>query len=313
MKADVGTIIDPALLRERLPVDRRRMAECGPLEDDYLSKQGRPVILTDAMADWPALRKWTFEFFAARAGDQQVEVAEQFFGPARRFNMPFGPFLEYCEDRSILAHAIEDSARLYCAYQPFSHESDLLDDFQWPPILRNLYATLEGAAYDWYLRSFGVLLIGPAGTITPLHVDMFGTHAWLAQLRGRKHLLFFTPDEVPRMLARAGHSARLAPDGRPVRGTVSLESLIDFRDARAYEAVLEPGEMIVFPQGWYHYVTSLEPSISLSFNFVNETNFAAHMLETMRDLPRWTRRLNGHPQLREQMGITWTAQDFTLV
>jgi hypothetical protein len=265
------------------------------------------------MAGWPALDKWTFEFFIARAGDRQVEVAEQFFGPSRRFNMPFEGFLKYCQDRSILAHAFDDRSRLYCAYQPFSSESDLLEDFRWPPLLRNLYASMEGAARDWYLRSFGVLLIGPAGTITPLHVDMFGTHAWLAQLRGRKHVLFFPPDEVPRLLADAGHTARLAPDGRPLRGTVSLESLIDLRQARAYEAILAPGEMVVFPQGWYHYVSALDPSISLSFNFVNETNFAAHMLETMRDLPRWTRRVEAHPRLREQMGITWTADDFTQV
>jgi hypothetical protein len=53
----------------------------------------------------------------------------------------------------------------------------------------------------------------------------------------------------------------------------------------------------------------MDPSITLTFNFVNKTNFALHLLEICRDLPRWVKRIDV-PEFRRRAGITWGPQDF---
>src|SRR5262245_41754252 len=40
---------------------------------DYMQPR-RPVVLTDALAGWPALGKWTPEFFAARWPDKTFDL-----------------------------------------------------------------------------------------------------------------------------------------------------------------------------------------------------------------------------------------------
>ena len=200
------------------------------------------------------------------------------------FKMRLRTFLKYCEDPSLLAERAAGSP-LYFGFQPFCRECSLLNDFTWPEECNNLYADLGDEIYEWYLRHFGVLLIGPAGTVTPTHADLFGTHAWLAQLWGSKKFVFEPPDR---------HREPSTDDLPP-----NLQ----------YEAVVHAGDLIVFPQGWRHNVTSLTASISLSFNFVNHTNYAAHLLEICRDLPAWMRRLDS-PALRKALNITWKSDDF---
>jgi hypothetical protein len=44
-----------------------------------------------------------------------------------------------------------------------------------------------------------------------------------------------------------------------------------FRDAKLLEVVVEPGETVLLPLGWWHQVTALDVSMSYSF-----TNLAVH-------------------------------------
>lgn len=268
------------------------------LERDYLSTPGRPVILTGAMAHWRARAAWTFDSLADLLGDPRVSVFDNLFAPAEAVQMPLRLFLRYCEDPDLLASHLGGRGPLYLAFQPFTRESALLQDFAWPPELANLYASHGEALYDWFLQTFGVLLIGPAGTVTPWHEDLFGTHAWLAQMQGRKQFVFRPPDDA-------------APLARPgARATRARDAADDATDAGGlrYEGIVEPGELMLFPCGWRHRVTALSASISLSFNFVNHTNIVPHLFEIFRDLPAWAGRLDS-PALRQALAIRWSSKD----
>ena len=45
---------------------------------------------------------------------------------------------------------------------------------------------------------------------------------------------------------------------------------------------LKPGEIVVLPGDWFHQVTTLENSISLTHNFFNGTNARRVLWEMMR-------------------------------
>jgi lysine-specific demethylase 8 len=131
--------------------------------------------------------------------------------------------------------------------------------------------------------------LGPAHTKTPLHTDPH--HNILSQVVGRKYVRLYAPSESMRMYPRGwdgvwgvdmGNTSSV--DLEEVMGLVDsagngngdgdkprrtkmefLERFPDFLEAKYVEDVLEEGECLFIPRGWWHYVLSLSPSFSVSF------------------------------------------------
>lgn len=267
---------DLSLFQKPLALERRTSPTRAEFEKEYLTGVGCPVVLTDVTSSWPAMHKWTFDFFAAGYGDETVIASDQLRHPTKMFRMKLRRFLELCD----FTGAAELELPLYLGFQPFSHHPELLCDFSPPPVVDCIYANSKGTLYEWYVREFGVILIGSSGTVTSLHADLFGTHNWLAQICGSKHWLLFAPGDADNVVC--GKVDLLHPEALTAP---------NLRNAQPYETVLEPGEVIFVPQGWYHHVVSLSPSISISFNFVNQTNLLAHILGMSRDWPLWSKRI----------------------
>lgn len=259
-------------------VRRREKVSRVEFEEEHLASKGAPLIVTDAMDHWPA-RHWSFEFFRERYGEDTVIVTDRLGRPSVARKLKMRDYLRYIESpESTSLGQVPSPTPLYCnTYSPFSTHRELLNDFSDPYFIENAYRSLRGGAADWYNQGFGWIFIGPAGTVSQRHVDLFGTHAWLAQVTGRKRFRLFDPTG----------------------------------DAQCYEFILEPGEVVFIPAGWSHEVVSLAPSISLTFNFVCAANFAAHILAISRDLPGWSRKVDT-PTMREAAGIQWTCKGWLI-
>ncbi|ETS83349.1 hypothetical protein PFICI_05225 [Pestalotiopsis fici W106-1] len=125
---------------------------------------------------------------------------------------------------------------------------------------------------------------GPPGTITPLHTDPY--HNLLVQIVGRKYVRLYSPRETARMQARGkengiemsntslldvgvleGWDQSTSHDddaGSP--GHVSAESMREaFANVPYKDCILEPGDTLYIPIGWWHYVRGLTVSFSVSF------------------------------------------------
>ena len=151
---------------------------------------------------------------------------------------------------------------------PYLRTWNFLDDL--PELRRDFnpgahFADLFKALPESMQPPFEWLFIGPAGSHTRLHVDVWGTDAWLAQLQGLKRFTLFHPahrkflerDDGP---GGACHWVDLrAPDA---------ELFPDFAQAVAIETVLEPGEVIYLPRKWPHAVDGLTDTVSLTVNFM---------------------------------------------
>jgi lysine-specific demethylase 8 len=103
--------------------------------------------------------------------------------------------------------------------------------------------------------------IGPAGTVTGYHID-WGDNVF-AQICGRKEIRLVAPKD----------SRYMYPCNRFDQGTTSSEVDVDrynaerhplFKKAKEHRIVLQPGDMLFIPRGWWHYVRSLDKSISVS-------------------------------------------------
>jgi lysine-specific demethylase 8 len=103
--------------------------------------------------------------------------------------------------------------------------------------------------------------IGPRRTVTPLHTDPH--HNLLCQVYGTKAVVLFPPSESANMYPfQTGLSTNSSQvDAR----RPDLLQFPGFANAAGLRCVLRPGQVLYLPVGWWHYVESLSPSISVSF------------------------------------------------
>ena len=127
------------------------------------------------------------------------------------------------------------------------------------------------------VRRLCKLFVGAAGAVTRVHQDNHNAHAWLCNIRGRKLYVLCRPgdsDKVAPLLSRS--------KGLGTRAAGRLDPLDPLAQQRAlrhglemYATVLEEGQTILCPDGWWHYAVSLTPTITLMCNFWDQTNARA--------------------------------------
>ena len=233
---------------------------------DQFYAPGRPVVLTEMIADWPALARWTpdylkqavgpavIEFQGGRDGDPLFERNKD----AHRQSMPFDAFIDRIaeapgNDAYLTAY---NSARNAQALAPLARDIRPLEEI----------LTREASYPD------GMMWIGPAGAFTPLHHDL--TNNLIVQVVGRKRL----------MLAPAAYAGRLYNRQHVFSEVLDLQSFDasrfpDLGGVHAYEVTLDPGEALFVPLGWWHQARALDFSVTLTFTSFRWPNEAA------RDFP----------------------------
>ncbi|NMO15057.1 cupin-like domain-containing protein [Pyxidicoccus fallax] len=232
-------------------LERRRGVSARELMERYYLAH-RPVILEDFMDGWPVLERWQPRALAERFGDVEVEVmagresrADHDLEPeACRTLMRFGEFI-----RRLLEGG--PSNDLYLTARNFALERPelraLMEDLRYPAgVLRE--TNLVGAVKLW---------VGPRGTKTALHHDL-GT-VFFGQIAGRKRFRLIPSFQTHQLYSQRDVWSQVDAD-RP-----DLERFPLYREADVLETVVEPGEMLLIPAGWWHQVTSLDVSVSVTF------------------------------------------------
>ena len=216
----------------------------------------RPVVVTGLTDDWPAITRWTPSYFRSRFGDVLVEITydrerdsryERNFG-RHRTRVPFAEYISMVEDGGT-SNSYYMVARNHVLDLPELRE--LSSDFRCPD------GFLDPATRQ---RPYVRLWYGPAGTLTPLHCD--DQNILFAQVRGRKHVKLVAPYFYPRLYNEDSCYSQV--DLR----AIDLERFPGMRGVPVLDIVLEAGECLFIPLGWWHWVKSLDVSISLTF-----TNF----------------------------------------
>ena len=213
----------------------------------------RPVVMTGLMTKWPAMKKWTPDYLKATCGAETVEImgaretTKQYEiqdAPHRR-NVRFADYVDMVEGG-------RETNDIYLTAR---------NDFFNKPGMKPLLA--DFMPFNEFLKSDGTgngtfFWYGPKGTVTPLHYDPM--NIFMAQVRGRKTVKLVPANDLD-----------LVYNHYAVYSQVDLSDpdyakFPRFRDARVLEVELEPGDVLFLPVGWWHWVKSLDASITVSFN-----------------------------------------------
>jgi histone arginine demethylase JMJD6 len=241
-------------------IDRRAGLTRTEFAEEYLSPP-RPVILTDATSHWPALGRWTPEFFKTEYGHLEVVVD----GEA----MTLAHLIDRIEGSS------GDAPAPYLRNQPLA---------AWPPELSADVSPMPACTQpNWLdsrvfpsrhpLSSVEVYIGGRGAQFPVLHYDGWHTHAFLMQLHGDKEYIVFSPEQTPFMYPRDGlerNKSRIGDVLAPDRASFPL-----FEEAQGLRFELHAGETLFVPAGWWHTARILSSSVTVSVNVLNRANSAA--------------------------------------
>jgi len=223
------------------------------------------TLLPDATSGWEALQKWTFDYFKQQHGDLTVSVTHV---GGKRAESKLAEYIDsFPEMRLDEAQAWSASPGQTPYLRGWFFEAqapELLQDFTIPSIFRDWFERLPKA----WRPPFHWIFLGPRGSCTPMHIDPTLTHAWLAQIQGRKRFLLFPPSAVWSV-----HDSATGAFVDPYHP--NMEKYPNFSLSRGLEVVLEPGDFLYIPPNWAHHVTCIDDSISLTFNFLSKEHFPA--------------------------------------
>lgn len=240
-----------------LPESREVVRVDKPSGDEFLTRfyaAHRPCVITGAMEDWPARDRWTLDYLEERVGDAEVEIQfdrdrdEDYErnSDAHKRRMPFWEFVGLLRQGGT-------TNNFYCtannapanreALEPLWDDVGALDPYLDP-------ATRAAGGFIW---------IGPRGTITPFHHDL--TNNLLAMIRGRKRVRLVSSYETPLMRNHVHSFSKWdgadLPGGPPGPGRPLV-----------IDCLLQPGEALFIPVGWWHLIEGVDLTFSVSF-----TNF----------------------------------------
>ena len=144
-----------------------------------------------------------------------------------------------------------------------------------PPYLGNLELRELNSLCHWptYFDKMGPprFWVGPAGTVTPLHCDYDDNI--FAQVWGRKRIILSPPHHDAFLYPSEANAILFGSPFDPEAPDFDKFPLA--RQASMIECLVEPGDMLYVPAGWYHQVRSLTFSLS-SNRWARAVPFALH-------------------------------------
>jgi hypothetical protein len=241
------------------PERRGRISRAEFLERYYAAN--RPVVLTGLMEGWPALASWNPAYLKEVCGDAMVEIVSgrnrdpryEINSVAHKTKIRFGDYVD------LVTHGGESNDYYLVANNGFfglPETRRLRDDILAIPDHLDPDQA-EGRVFLWF---------GPAGTVTPLHHDIM--NVFLAQIYGRKQVTLISPDQTHWVYNQIGVYSEVDCEN-PDYQRYPL-----FQQVKPMRVILQPGESLFLPVGWWHHVKALDVSITVTFtNFVHPNDF----------------------------------------
>ncbi len=229
-------------------IERRSGLTRETLIREYVSVN-RPVVITDMAKDWTISERWTPDYLSEKFGDIVIE-----FQRYRHDGSQFELIKDHLPFKTFLAQLalIEEANDFYItAYNTHMHQA----------LMDGLIADIDGTIPD-YLdmadhQKKAFVWIGPAGTLTQLHFDL--NNGLLHQIQGRKLVRMVPSYQLPYVYAERGTFSPVNPE-KPDYQAYPL-----FQQVHMTEVILEPGDTLLIPVGWWHQVRALDRSISITF------------------------------------------------
>lgn len=241
----------------------------------YLMANTPCIIRAEQTKHWRSIHEWLndkgapdFAYLKSKFGSATVPVADcstRYYNSQLKNDMKMSEFLDYWQAR---INSGQTSSKLDCFYLKDWHFAR--DFASYEAYVTPVYFTSDWLNEFWSQRTdveddCRFVYMGPKGSWTPFHADVFGSYSWSANVCGRKLWHLFPP---------GSEDTLRGPDGRLPYDITLLEHNCAHNAYRSpgLTVTQEAGEVIFVPSGWHHQVHNLEDTISINHNWFNGCN-----------------------------------------
>jgi len=222
---------------------------------NYLLKK-KPVIISNSFK-WKALAKWDLIYLKKISQDKVVTLTV--FEPT--VNMPGSEVkLKLPEAIDLISNNTDKNKKYYLMQRSIHNFPELMPDIAMPKYADNTHKHTIN------------LWLGEKSINTKAHYDY--SNNFLVQILGRKRVRLFAPTDTPYMYTYSIND-KVTMDGvhhPAVQASkianidlVDLNEFPNIKHATPFEGILNPGDLLYIPAGWWHEIKSLDVSISINF------------------------------------------------
>lgn len=170
----------------------------------------------------------------------QADPSKTLTTPTTR--MPFSEYLSLIEREPT-------DLRLFL-FPVFKYKPELLKDFGYPDITGG------------YVR-LPFIFFGPKGSVTRMHQDIDMSNVFLTQFEGRKRVVLFAPDQSDLLYKLPFNVHSTVDIDHP-----DFDTYPGLRYVKGMEGILEYGDTLFMPSGYWHHIEYLEGGFGLSVRTV---------------------------------------------
>jgi len=229
------------------PIDRVDSISREDFVNNYL-KPRKPLIIRKATESWPALQKWTFDYLKETVGDVIVPLYDSSKAdPSKPINasaaeMKFGDYIDLIQKEPT-------DLRIFL-FDPIKYAPKLLEDYRSP-------TDLLGGFLDKYPNMF----FGGKGSVTFLHYDIDLAHIFHTHFNGSKRVILFDNKWSERLYCIP--FATYALEDYDIEHP-DFDKFPALDGVEGQEAILEHGDTLFMPTGFWHWMKYLDGSFSIS-------------------------------------------------
>ena len=212
-----------------------------------------PLIITGLAKKWPAYTKWNWDYFKGIVGNVKVglynNVKSDAYTPINTADdyKTFGEYIDMIKKGP--------AAWRIFLFNIFQHAPQLTKDFSWPEDL------MKG-----FVKRYPMLFVGGQTSITHMHFDIDLSHILHTQFMGRKRVLLFPNEEQHKLYRKPFEVLSLVDfsNYHEENGTPDYESFPAVKYAKGYEVILEHGDTLFMPAGFWHHMEYLDSGFAMS-------------------------------------------------
>ena len=221
--------------------------------DRYYSPM-RPLVIKGLSKQWQAYEKWGWDYFRSVVGEVKVgvynNVKSDAYTPINTADdyMTFGNYID-------MVRKGPAEWRIFL-FNIFEHAPQLIQDFEWPEHL------MKG-----FVKRYPMLFVGGKGSVTHMHFDIDLSHIVHTQFIGRKRVLLFPFQEQHKLYRKPWEVLSFVNFEKyfdQQANKLDLATYPALKLARGYEVILEHGDTLFMPAGYWHHMEYLDSGFAMS-------------------------------------------------
>jgi hypothetical protein len=207
----------------------------------------KPVIIRNLADQFPAGKKWTMDYIKKVCGDVTVDIYDNNNKNSASaytradLKMKFADYADYITTNT------PTKLRMFL-FNMFKERPELRNDFPCPSFFKGV------------MGKIGFMFFGAKDIKVRIHQDMDMSNVLLTQFHGRKRVVLVSPEYSTLLYKLPFNTHSLIDLDNP-----DYQKYPGLKYVQTHECIMEPGDSLFMPSGYWHYITYLDGGFAVSY------------------------------------------------